>query len=77
VQSSLSPWHGLLQTYSIGPSANAEQQFKSIFGTEPALILVRPDGYAAFTGSDDSVDSLASSHASTRQVCQELFFKVP
>ena len=59
VQSFLSPWHGLLTTYSIAPSANAEQQFKSIFGSEPSLILVRPDGYAAFLGSDDSLDSLA------------------
>ena len=59
VQSSLSAWKGLLQTYSIAPSANAEQQFKRIFGSGPALILVRPDGYAAFTGSADSLDSLA------------------
>jgi hypothetical protein len=51
--------HGLLTTYRIAPSANAEQQFKSIFGSEPSLILVRPDGYAAFIGSDDSLDSLA------------------
>ncbi|MDX6464357.1 MAG: hypothetical protein QOE55_8054 [Acidobacteriaceae bacterium] len=58
VQSSLSPWKGLLQTYSIAPSANADQQFKSIFGSGPALILVRPDGYAAFTGSADSLEAL-------------------
>jgi 2-polyprenyl-6-methoxyphenol hydroxylase-like FAD-dependent oxidoreductase len=59
VQSSLSPWKGLLKIYSIAPSANAEQPFTSIFGPKPALILVRPDGYAAFTGSADSLDSLA------------------
>jgi 2-polyprenyl-6-methoxyphenol hydroxylase-like FAD-dependent oxidoreductase len=59
VQSSLSPWKGLLQTYSIAPSANADQQFKSIFGSGPALILVRPDGYAAFAGADSSLDALA------------------
>ncbi|MDT7812930.1 MAG: hypothetical protein QOJ42_2846 [Acidobacteriaceae bacterium] len=59
VQSSLSPWKGLLEIYSIAPSANAEQPFTSIFGPKPALILVRPDGYAAFTGSADSLDSLA------------------
>jgi 2-polyprenyl-6-methoxyphenol hydroxylase-like FAD-dependent oxidoreductase len=59
VQSSLSPWKGLLEIYSIAPSANAEQPFTSIFGSKPALILVRPDGYAAFTGSADSLDSLA------------------
>jgi hypothetical protein len=59
VQSSLSPWKGLLEIYSIAPSANAEQPFTSIFGSKPALILARPDGYAAFTGSADSLDSLA------------------
>jgi len=58
VQSSLSPWKGLLETYSIAPSANAEQPFKSTFGSKPALILVRPDGYAAFTGLADSLDAL-------------------
>jgi 2-polyprenyl-6-methoxyphenol hydroxylase-like FAD-dependent oxidoreductase len=59
VQSSFSPWKELLETYSIAPSANAEQTFKSIFGSKPAVILVRPDGYAAFTGSVDSLDPLA------------------
>ena len=59
VQSSLSPWKGLLQTYSIAPSANADQQFRSIFGSGPSLTLVRPDGYAAFTSLDNSLDPLA------------------
>lgn len=59
VQSSLSPWKGLLEICSIAPSANAEQPFKDIFGSAPALILVRPDGYAAFTGADSSLDALA------------------
>jgi hypothetical protein len=59
VQSSLFPWKCMLTTYSIAPSAKAEQQFKSIFGSGPSLILVRPDGYAAFVGSDGSLDSLA------------------
>jgi hypothetical protein len=59
VQSSLSPWKDLLETYNIAPAANADQQFKSIFGSGPSLILVRPDGYAAFTGAANSLGSLA------------------
>ena len=63
VQSSLSPWRSLLQTYNIAP-ANTDQQFVSIFGEGPSMILVRPDGYAAFLGSDESLDSLAGYLAS-------------
>ena len=59
VRSVLSPWKELLQTCSIAPSPRAEKQFKSILGAEPSLILVRPDGYAAFIGSENALDALA------------------
>ena len=58
VQASLAPWRGLLETYSVAAPERAEEQFKSIFGEAPRLILVRPDGYAAFVGAEASVDAL-------------------
>jgi hypothetical protein len=33
--------------------------FKKHFGASPAIILVRPDGYVAFSGSDNSIAKLA------------------
>jgi hypothetical protein len=33
--------------------------FEKYFGTSPSIVLVRPDGYAAFTGSDNSIAKLA------------------
>jgi hypothetical protein len=59
VQSSLSPWQNLLQTCSIAPARDEEEQFNRLFGSEPSLILVRPDGYISFLGPETSVDALA------------------
>ena len=59
VQSHLSPWRCLMKICNIASAATHEEEFKSILGAEPALVLVRPDGYAAFLGSDSSVDSMA------------------
>ena len=58
VQSALASWKDVVQTCSIAPAAASEAQFKGVFGTEPSLTLVRPDGYAAFLGTDDSLDPL-------------------
>jgi hypothetical protein len=33
--------------------------FEKYFGASPSIVLVRPDGYVAFTGSDTSVAKLA------------------
>jgi hypothetical protein len=33
--------------------------FEKYFGASPSIVLVRPDGYIAFTGSDTSVAKLA------------------
>jgi hypothetical protein len=38
------------------PGHNRVEQY---FGASPSIILVRPHGYAAFTGSDNSAAKLA------------------
>jgi hypothetical protein len=60
VQSSLAPWKALLRVHSIMPASTERQRFQSLFGSGASMIMVRPDGYAAFTGSDRSMDSLVS-----------------
>lgn len=58
VQKSLSPWKAILRTVSMRAAAGSEQTFHDTFGASPSLVLVRPDGYASFVGSEDSFDSL-------------------
>jgi 2-polyprenyl-6-methoxyphenol hydroxylase-like FAD-dependent oxidoreductase len=59
VQSSLSPWKHLVQGYQVSRTTENARQFQHVFGTGPAILLIRPDSYVAFTGSDHSVPALA------------------
>ena len=58
-QATLSPWKSLLQTCSIMPGTESKAIFDKVFGADPSITLVRPDGYAAFIGAETSVDALA------------------
>jgi FAD binding domain len=58
VQASLLPWKSLIETYRVTPAKGQEEPFRRVFGTEPSLVLVRPDGYAAFTGPENSLEAL-------------------
>ncbi len=58
VQSSLSAWKSLMQICSVAAAPGQEQPFRSVFGKGSSLVLVRPDGYAAFIGSEQSVEAL-------------------
>ena len=59
VQSLLLPWKHLVQGFQVSGVSENTRQFKHAFGTGPAILLIRPDGYVAFIGSDDSVPALA------------------
>jgi hypothetical protein len=59
VQNILPSWKNLLQSHSVAASAGAEERFKKVFGSEPSLLLIRPDGYAAFVGTPSALDGLA------------------
>jgi 2-polyprenyl-6-methoxyphenol hydroxylase-like FAD-dependent oxidoreductase len=59
VQNAIGPWHSLIQGHQIAASPG-EDTFQKRFGTSPSIVLVRPDGYVAFTGTDKSVAKLAS-----------------
>jgi hypothetical protein len=58
VQSAVGPWHHMMrgQLITIIPG---DDGFKKYFGAAPSLVLVRPDGYVAFAGSENSVAELA------------------
>jgi len=59
VQSLLSPWKHLVHGYQVSAARESERPFGRLFGTAPAILLVRPDSYVAFTGSEHSVPALA------------------
>jgi 2-polyprenyl-6-methoxyphenol hydroxylase-like FAD-dependent oxidoreductase len=59
VQSLLLPWKSVLETYNVMAAVGQEEPFRRVFSTQPSLILVRPDGYAAFTASGNSLEALA------------------
>ena len=56
----LLPWHGILQTVSIGPSSDpsAREAFRKAFGTTPGLFLIRPDSYLGFVDGSTGTSSM-------------------
>ncbi|CAM6115767.1 unnamed protein product [Calypogeia fissa] len=59
VESTFAPWKSLMQVYSVAPTSEQDQHFRRVFGTQSSLLLARPDSYAAFVGTDQSLDALA------------------
>ena len=59
-QESLGPWRSLFETVSVRPQPGREDQFNRVLGKAPGLILVRPDGYAAFTGKPNAPEALSA-----------------
>ncbi len=58
IQSAIGPWHYLMRGHLIA-TIPGQHGFEKYFGASPSIVLVRPDGYVAFTGSDTSVAKLA------------------
>jgi hypothetical protein len=57
---SIKPGTTAFTVSSIAPSKDAERQFKDAFGRGASLVLVRLEGYVAFTGRDSSLDRLVA-----------------
>ena len=55
----LAAWKGLIHSARLSGPGQDKAAFTEVFGTHPAIVLVRPDGYAAFVGNDRSVSELA------------------
>jgi hypothetical protein len=58
VQSAIGPWQHMMRGQLIAAIAG-DDRFKKYLGSSPSMILVRPDGYAAFIGSGNSIGKLA------------------
>jgi 2-polyprenyl-6-methoxyphenol hydroxylase-like FAD-dependent oxidoreductase len=58
VQAGIGPWHHMTRGHLIAtvPGYDRSERY---FGASPSIILVRPDGYAAFVGSENSIAKLA------------------
>lgn len=52
-------WHYLMHGHQVGPAGDVAG-FEKLFGKGPGILLVRPDGYVAFTGTDKSLQALAN-----------------
>jgi hypothetical protein len=59
IQSAIGPWHHMMRAHLITANGGHDKSRK-YFGSSSLIILVRPDGYAAFTGSDNSSAQLAN-----------------
>jgi hypothetical protein len=58
VQNAMGPWRHLMRAHLIAAKPGHDG-FKKHVGASPSIILVRPDGYVAFSGSDNSIAKLA------------------
>ena len=54
----LAPWKELICSVRLAACDGEEEAFEKLFGRKPAIVLVRPDGYAAFVGSGDGRSEL-------------------
>ncbi len=51
-------WRHLMHVHQVA-AAGDTAAFEKLFGRRPAMLLVRPDGYVAFTGTETSAPALA------------------
>jgi hypothetical protein len=58
IQSAIGPWHYLMREHLI-TAIPGQHGLEKYFGASPSIVLVRPDGYVAFTGSDNLAAKLA------------------
>jgi hypothetical protein len=58
VQGAIEPWIHMMRGLLIATNPG-DDRFKKYLGSSPLIILVRPDGYAAFIGSENSIGKLA------------------
>jgi 2-polyprenyl-6-methoxyphenol hydroxylase-like FAD-dependent oxidoreductase len=59
LQNKLAPWKDLIYSAHLSPQQSHAKGFNEIFGEKSSIVLVRPDGYAAFVGTQTSLSELA------------------
>jgi hypothetical protein len=58
IQRLIGRWRYLMRGLKIA-AVSEQNGFEKYFGGSPSIVLVRPDGYVAFTGTDTSTAKLA------------------
>ena len=59
VHGAVGTFHEVIRGHQIGPAHGHEAAFKKYFGSTSSVVMVRPDGYIAFTGTEHSIPNLA------------------
>lgn len=59
IQGQIGAFHGIMRGHQIAPRDRQDTVFGEKFGTSSSILLVRPDGYIAFVGTEESVPELA------------------
>jgi 2-polyprenyl-6-methoxyphenol hydroxylase-like FAD-dependent oxidoreductase len=59
INNAFSGWRQLIRDHQIAPVHGGEKAFKDYFGATSSILLVRPDGYVAFAGNEDTIPQLA------------------
>lgn len=60
IRRTIDAWRHLIRWHRIAPAVDSDERFRAVFGMSPSILLVRPDGYLSFSGTDQSVADLAS-----------------
>ncbi len=59
IDGAIGSWHYLMRGRQIAALETGDGRFKKLFGSSPSILMVRPDGYVAFAGTDKSISELA------------------
>lgn len=59
IQNAIGSWRHLMRGHQIAASDSPDSDFEKLFGASPSVVMVRPDGYIAFIGTDKSIRELA------------------
>ena len=57
IQRAIGPWHRMMRGHLIA-AVPGHDRFEKYFGSSPSIVLVRPDGYVAFSGPNNSAPKL-------------------
>jgi len=59
IEGNLGAFHGIIRGHQIAHRGQQDVVFNAKFGSSSSILLVRPDGYIAFSGTEESVPKLA------------------
>ena len=70
IHGAIGSWHYLMRGHQIAADKHHRDDFQKLFGDSSSILLVRPDGYIGFTGTEKSILELA-------KYCDQWFVSKP